>query len=152
MVGCIPVFEDRILLCRRAIEPRYGYWTLPAGFMELGETMRDGAARETLEEACAVAEIGRLYATVDVVPAGQVHVFYLATFDGRFSPGAESLDTRLFAPEDIPWPEIAFPSGEFALRAFVEDRGHGETVHAHSAIWRGRSRSEAPKDDGDKAK
>ena len=134
VVGCLAVHGGQILLCRRAIEPRRGYWTLPAGFMELGETMAQGAQRETREEACAEVEIERLYASVDVVPAGQVHVFYLAHFDGTFGVGVESLDSALFAPEDIPWGELAFPSGEFALRCYVGDRGRGSALHTHSAL------------------
>ena len=133
VVGAIPEYDGKILLCKRAIEPRYGYWTLPAGFMELGETMAEGAARETLEEACASVTIDRLYAVVDVVQAGQVHVFYSAHFDGQFAAGEESLDVRLYAPDDIPWSEIAFPSGRFALQCYVEHGAAAESVFKHSA-------------------
>lgn len=133
VVGAIPVFDGRILLCKRAIEPRYGYWTLPAGFMELGETMAEGAARETLEEACAEVDIGRLYALVDVVQAGQVHVFFTATFDGKFAAGEESLDVQLYAPEDIPWSEIAFPSGRYALECYIEHGADTTETFLHTA-------------------
>ena len=133
VVGAIPVYDGRILLCKRAIEPRYGYWTLPAGFMELGETMAEGAARETWEEACARVAIGRLYAQVDVVQAGQVHVFFTATFDGEYAAGEESLDVGLFAPEDIPWSEIAFPSGRYALECYVEHGDDTTRTFLHTA-------------------
>lgn len=108
--GCIPLWQDRVLLCRRAIEPRYGYWTLPAGFMENGETLEQGAARETQEEACA--EIGemRLFGVYSLPRACQVYVMFMAQLkraDG-FSPGSESLDAQLFLEAEIPWDEIAF--------------------------------------------
>lgn len=133
VVGAIPVYDGRILLCKRAIEPRYGYWTLPAGFMELGESMAEGAQRETWEEALAKIEIGRLYACVDVPHAGQVHVFFLATFDGEFGVGEESLEVELYRPEDIPWDDIAFPSGKFALETFVNDTGDSDITHMVTA-------------------
>jgi ADP-ribose pyrophosphatase YjhB (NUDIX family) len=127
-----------VLLCRRAIEPRYGFWTVPAGFMELGETMEQGAARETLEEACAEVEIGRLFASVDVIQAGQVHMFFAATLVGDFAPGDESLEVELFGQKEIPWDEIAFRSGEFALQKFFADAGRNNGVHMHEVIWKGR--------------
>ncbi|MEM8982869.1 MAG: NUDIX hydrolase [Pseudomonadota bacterium] len=133
VVGAIPVFDGKILLCKRAIEPRYGFWTLPAGFMELGETMAEGAARETWEEACARVSIERLYAVIDVVQAGQVHVFYTATFNGEYAAGEESLDVGLYAPEDIPWPEIAFPSGRFALECYIENGPDAVQTFLHKA-------------------
>ncbi|MFK8053231.1 MAG: NUDIX hydrolase [Woeseiaceae bacterium] len=133
VVGCVPERDGKILLCKRAIEPRVGYWTVPAGFMELFETMADGAARETIEEAEATVEIGHLFAAVDVPHAGQVHVFYTAKLVSDFSPGMESLDVAMFAPEDIPWDEIAFPSGTFALRKYIEDNGQNNGVHSHTA-------------------
>ncbi len=133
VVGAIPVFDGKILLCKRAIEPRYGYWTLPAGFMELAETMAEGAARETWEEACAKVDIGRLYAVVDVVQAGQVHVFFTATFDGTYAVGEESLEVALYAPEDIPWPEIAFPSGRYALECYIKNGEDTDQTFLHTA-------------------
>ncbi len=139
VVGAIPVFDDKILLCKRAIEPRYGYWTLPAGFMELNETMAEGAARETWEEAEARIDAGPLFACVDVPHAGQVHVFYLATFNGEFGVGEESLDTALYGIEEIPWDDIAFPSGRFALERYVEDTEGREAVHMMTAQRRKRN-------------
>jgi ADP-ribose pyrophosphatase YjhB (NUDIX family) len=133
VVGCVPEKDGKILLCRRAIEPRKGYWTVPAGFMELDETMAEGAARETLEEACAVVEVGHLFASVDVVHAGQVHVFFTASLKGDFAAGEESLEVALFAPDDIPWPEIAFPSGVYALQRYLDDAGNNNGVHLGQA-------------------
>jgi len=131
VVGCVAEKDGRILLCKRAIEPRYGYWTVPAGFMELGESLSEGAARETLEEACAEIEIGHLFASVDVVHAGQVHLFFTGKVRGGFGVGDESLDTRLFAERDIPWDDIAFQSGRYALEMYFRDRGENHGVHIH---------------------
>src|SRR5690606_38907002 len=105
VVGCIPVMDDgRILLCKRNIEPRWGKWTLPAGFMELEETLLEGAARETDEEAGADIEMGRLFSVVSVPRVAQVHVFYCARLRSDvFNPGHETIEARLFAPQDIPW-------------------------------------------------
>lgn len=131
VVGCIPRWEDKILLCRRAIEPRKGYWTAPAGFMELDESLEQGAARETLEEACARVQIGSMLAAVSVGRVNQVHIMFRAQLlDGQFAPGAESLDVRLFAPDDIPWDEIAFPSVKFSLEKLLADPGDG--MHSHT--------------------
>ncbi len=94
VVGCVAEKDGKILLCKRAIEPRYGYWTVPAGFMELGESLAEGAARETLEEALAEVEIGHLFASIDVVDAGQVHLFFTGKVKGGYGVGEESLDTR----------------------------------------------------------
>lgn len=126
VVGCVANWEDRILLCRRAIEPRLGYWTLPAGFMENGETTAEAAARETLEEACATVVVGKPFAMVNVAHINQVHLFYrghLATPD--FAPGEESLETRLMAEADIPWEDIAFRSVALCLRRYFDDRTKG---------------------------
>jgi ADP-ribose pyrophosphatase YjhB (NUDIX family) len=131
VVGCVPEKDGKILLCKRAIEPRYGYWTVPAGFMELGESTAQGAARETLEEAGAEVEIGHLFAVVDVIDAGQVHLFYTAKLLGDFSPGAESLEVRMYSEEEIPWDDIAFHSGRYALRKYFEDKGQNNGVHIH---------------------
>ncbi|MEX2496863.1 MAG: NUDIX hydrolase [Woeseia sp.] len=131
VVGCVPEQNGQILLCRRAIEPRRGFWTVPAGFMELGETIAEGAARETREEACAEVELGHLFASVDVVEAGQVHLFFTATLLGDHGVGEETLETALFRKEEIPWDEIAFRSGAFALRKFLEDAGRNNGVHLH---------------------
>ncbi len=131
VVGCIAQKDGKILLCKRAIEPRYGYWTLPAGFMEIGESLAQGAARETLEEACAEVEIGHLFAAVDVVDAGQVHIFFTARLLGDFGVGEESLDVALYDTDEIPWDDIAFRSGHFALKKYLEDRGENHGVHVH---------------------
>ncbi len=131
VVGCVAEQDGKILLCRRSIEPRYGYWTVPAGFMELGETLAEGAARETLEEACAEVEIGRLFASIDVVEAGQVHFFFLGKLKGGYGVGEESLEVALFAEDEIPWDEIAFRSGRFALEKYFEDKGEDNGVHFH---------------------
>ena len=131
VVGCVVESEGKILLCKRAIEPRYGYWTVPAGFMELGETLAGGAARETLEEACATVEIGHQFASVDVVDAGQVHVFFTAKLVGDYGAGQESLETKLFSVDEIPWDDLAFESGRFALQTFIEHRGENRGVQFH---------------------
>ena len=131
VVGCIPERDGKILLCKRAIEPRYGYWTVPAGFMELGESSVQGARRETLEEACAEVEIGHLFAVVDVIDAGQIHLFYTARLVSDFSPGEESLEVRMFSEDEIPWDDIAFQSGHYALKKYFEDRGRNNGVHIH---------------------
>ena len=132
VVGCVTHADGRILLCRRSIKPRYGYWTVPAGFMELGESIEQGAARETREEACAEVRIGHLFAAVDVVPAGQLHLFYTAELISDFAAGDESLEAALFNPGDIPWDEIAFRSGHFALQKYLEDDGKDLGVHYHA--------------------
>jgi ADP-ribose pyrophosphatase YjhB (NUDIX family) len=117
VVGTLPLADDgRVLLCRRAIEPRRGLWTLPAGFMELGESVAEGALRETVEEAGADIELGGLLAVISVLSVGQVHLFYRARLRSlQFNPGPESLEVRLFAPADIPWDELAFRTVRRAL-------------------------------------
>ena len=126
IVGAIPEWEDQILLCRRAIEPRYGLWTLPAGFMENLETTAQAAARETAEEANARVEIGVLYALYNVPHISQVHLFYRSRLlDLDFRPGCESLEVALFDEENIPWEELAFSSVRNTLRHFFADRRSG---------------------------
>jgi ADP-ribose pyrophosphatase YjhB (NUDIX family) len=126
VVGSIPVYKEQVLLCRRAIEPRYGYWTLPAGFMELGESTSSGAARETLEEAGAIVEVGPLYSLLNVPHAEQVHLFYLATMHTpTFAAGEESLEVALFHEHEIPWGELAFPTVKQTLEWFFADRATG---------------------------
>ncbi|MHA7817226.1 MAG: NUDIX hydrolase [Pseudohaliea sp.] len=123
IVGCLPTWGEQVLLCRRAIEPRRDYWTLPAGFMENGETTEEGAARETWEEARAQVRDLALYRVYDVPYINQVYLFYRCTLvDGSHAPGPESTDTRLFHRDEVPWDELAFPSIYRALRAFFEDR------------------------------
>ena len=126
VVGAIPEWEDRILLCRRAIEPRHGKWTLPAGFMENHETTAAGAARETAEEACARLGESELFALIDITHISQVHVFYRAPLlDLDFAPGTESLETRLFSEDEIPWDSLAFRSVALCLRYYFADRRNG---------------------------
>jgi ADP-ribose pyrophosphatase YjhB (NUDIX family) len=133
VVGCVPEWQGRILLCRRAIAPRRGYWTTPAGFLEIGETLQNAAARESREEAQAEVEIGSLLTITDVLHAAQVHVMFRARMlNGRFGLGAESLEVDLYRDTEIPWDEIAFPSIHFALRCYLEDRREGvESLHFH---------------------
>lgn len=126
IVGCLPEFEGRLLLCLRAIEPRRNFWTLPAGFMENGETTEQGAARETWEEAQARVENMALYRVYDVPYINQVYMFYRCTVtDGVHRAGPESLDTRLFSADEIPWDELAFPSVYRALSSYLRDREAG---------------------------
>lgn len=129
VVGCIAEWQDRILLCRRAIEPGYGLWTLPAGFMENGESTQQAAARETLEEACARVEIDALFSLISIPGIDQVHLFYRARLlDMAFSPGTESLETRLFSETEIPWDKLAFRSVRRCIEAYLADRRSGRFV------------------------
>jgi ADP-ribose pyrophosphatase YjhB (NUDIX family) len=138
VVGCVPEADDgRILICLRAIEPRRGYWTVPAGFMENGETLEDGAARECFEEALAEVRIGSLLALVNIPEAEQVHVFFRARLTTSvFGAGEESLDARLVDAADIPWDEIAFPSTGYALRQYLADRAAGIENHHLTTLAR----------------
>ncbi|TFZ04259.1 NUDIX hydrolase [Ramlibacter rhizophilus] len=131
VVGTVPYWGERVLLCKRNIEPRWGKWTLPAGFMELGETAAQGAARETVEEAGARFELEGLHSVLSVPRVGQVHLFYLARLTSdRFEPGIETLEARLFAESEIPWEEIAFRTVRETLLRFFEDRRQGRlSVH-----------------------
>lgn len=126
VVGCLPEWEDRVLLCRRAIEPKYGFWTLPAGFMENGETTAEGAMRETLEEAGARVEVIDLFSMINVPDINQVYILFRARLlDLDFQPGEESLEVALFREEDIPWQEIAFRTVHKTLEHYYEDRRLG---------------------------
>ncbi len=126
IAGCIPEWEGRILLCRRAIEPRLGLWTLPAGFMELGETLEQAATRETLEEACATVEKLQLYTVLSLPHVDQVHIFFRSRLVAPdFAPGLESLETALFHETEIPWPELAFSTVRKTLKAYLSDRKRG---------------------------
>ena len=123
VTGCLPVYDDKVLLCKRAIEPRKGYWTLPGGFMELNETMEEGAVRETSEEACAQVEVRSLYTVFDVLHAEQVSVFFLADLTmPKFSPGIESEEVKLFSKDEIPWDELAFSTITRTLEHYFQDR------------------------------
>jgi len=127
VVGTVPVLADgRVLLCKRNIEPRWGKWTLPAGFMELDETTAEGAARETEEEAGAHIAMGPLFSLLSVPRVGQVHLFYLATLlSEQFNPGHETLEARLFSEDEVPWDEIAFRTVNETLRCYFADRKRG---------------------------
>ena len=127
VIGTVPVWEGegelKVLLCKRAIEPRHGYWTLPAGFMENNETTSAAALRETEEEAGAHVEMQGLFTLLNVAQVHQVHLFYLARLvDLDFAPGIESLDVRLFAEHEIPWDELAFPTIRTTLELFFAVR------------------------------
>jgi ADP-ribose pyrophosphatase YjhB (NUDIX family) len=126
VVGTVPEWEGRILLCRRAIEPRYGYWTLPAGFMENGETTGEGAARETLEEAGARVELLAAFSMISVPYVNQIHVFYRARLlDLDFAPGVESLELALVEEAQIPWKDIAFRTVGLTLKHWFADHARG---------------------------
>ena len=142
VVGCVPEHEGRILICKRAIEPRRGFWTIPAGFWENNETLQEGAARESQEEALAQVEIGSLLTVASVLHAHQVHIFFRATLrKPEFGAGPESLEVKLVRPEDIPWDDIAFPSTDFALRRYLADRAAGREDHHFTTIDRRLPRS-----------
>ena len=127
VVGTLPVWGDQVLLCRRNIEPRYGLWTLPAGFMELGETVAEGALRETVEEAGAHIELQGLYTVLNVARVGQVHLFYRARLlDTEFAPGPESIEAKLFREDEVPWDEIAFRTTRETLKCFFADQRRGQ--------------------------
>lgn len=126
VVGTIPVWGPQVLLCRRAIEPRYGLWTLPAGFLELGETTREGAARETLEEANARVEVGDLYTLFNLPHIDQVYLLFRGQLrEPAFGPSDESLEVALFDEADIPWDGLAFPTVRETLRLYFGDRADG---------------------------
>ena len=126
VVGTIPIWEHKILLCKRAIHPRLGYWTLPAGFLEVGESTATGAIRETQEEAGADVEIGPLFSLLNVIHVQQVHLFYLAQLKTpTFSPGIESLEVALFSESEIPWDDLAFPTVRKTLEWYFSDRRSG---------------------------
>lgn len=126
ITGCIPVLDNKVLLCKRAIEPRLGWWTLPAGFLENGETVEEGALRESREEANLTLQLKNLYSVVDIPHIHQVYMMYLADIIADdFGPGSETLETRLFDKGSIPWHQLAFPVITWTLRRFFEDRPHG---------------------------
>ena len=126
VVGTVPHWGDKVLLCKRNIEPRFGKWTLPAGFMELNETTAEGAARETDEEAGAQFEMEGLFSLLNVVRVGQVHLFYRARLlSDQFNPGTETIEARLFTEDEIPWDELAFRTVKETLERYFADRKAG---------------------------
>ncbi|MEO6410290.1 MAG: NUDIX hydrolase [Burkholderiaceae bacterium] len=133
VVGTVPAWQDQVLLCRRNIEPRYGYWTLPAGFMELGETAAEGALRETVEEAGAHIELQGLFTFLNVVRVGQLHLYFRARLlDTVFAPGPETIEAQLFREDEIPWDELAFRTVRVTLEHYFQDRRRGQ-FELHSA-------------------
>lgn len=127
VVGTLPVWQDKVLLCKRNIEPRRGKWTLPAGFMELNETAAEGAARETIEEAGAQFEMQELFSLLSVARVGQVHLFFRARLTSdQFEPGWETMEARLFAEDEIPWEDLAFRTTKETLDCFFADRKRGQ--------------------------
>lgn len=126
VVGVLPIWDGKILLCKRAIEPRYGMWTLPAGFMELNETTAEGALRETDEEAGASVELSKLYTVIDVPHAEQVHFYYLGNLRSpELNPGPETLETMFVTPDEIPWDDLAFRTVRTTLEHYCNDVKRG---------------------------
>ena len=134
VTGCLPIWKDKVLLAKRAIEPRKGYWNVPGGYLENGETVEEGAVREVWEEACINVEIISLHAVFSIPRINQVYMHYLAKMpDLNFSPGIESLEVKLFTEAEIPWEDIAFLSSTFTLKRYIEDLKNGERkVHLGS--------------------
>ena len=126
VVGTLPIWGDKVLLCKRNIEPRLGKWTLPAGFLEMGETLQEGASRETVEEAGAEFELENLFSIMSVARVGQIHIFYKARLiSDKFNPGYETMEAKLFEEAEIPWEEIAFKTVKETLKNYFEDRKLG---------------------------
>jgi ADP-ribose pyrophosphatase YjhB (NUDIX family) len=126
VVGCIPQWQDRLLLCRRAIEPRNGSWTLPAGYLENGETVADGARRELLEEACASARALQPYGLYNIRHVNQVYLMFIAELASEeFGAGEETSEVGLFEAHAIPWDELSFPVVEMTLRRYLQDARRG---------------------------
>ncbi|MDW3650066.1 MAG: NUDIX hydrolase [Bacteroidia bacterium] len=135
VVGCLPVWEGKILLCKRAIEPRKGYWGLPAGYLENKESVEEGALRETLEESGAEVDIVRMHAIYNIPRISQVYIFFLADMRGpELDPGEESLEAKLFELDEIPYEEMAFPSSSYAIRKYIEDLKEGFKA-VHLGAW-----------------
>jgi ADP-ribose pyrophosphatase YjhB (NUDIX family) len=135
VAGCLPVWDDKVLLCRRAIDPRYNFWTLPAGFMENGETLEQAAKRESMEEANAELEDLSLFTVISLPHISQVYMMFRARLrNDRFFPGDESLETRLFSESEIPWEELAFQTIHRTLETFFDDRRKGRFSMHNSTI------------------
>ncbi|MBT5230481.1 MAG: NUDIX hydrolase [Methylococcales bacterium] len=123
VAGCLAHWEDKVLLCKRAIEPRYGLWTLPAGFMENGESTEQAALRETWEEATAKVSIQHLYTMYSIPHISHVYLLFRGQLDNlAFKPGVESLDVKLFTEDEIPWGQLAFPVVTRTLKQYFQDR------------------------------
>ncbi len=144
VTGCLPLWREQVLLCRRAIEPRYGYWNVPSGYMENGETVEEGALREVWEEALAEINLLGLHAIFSIPHINQMYIHFLGELRHLdFQPGPESLEVQLFREEEIPWKEIAFTSSVFTLRNYFEDQRRGrQQVHVGSMTY---TESEAKK-------
>ncbi len=139
IAGCLPIHEDKVLLCKRAIEPRYGLWTLPAGFMENGESVEEGALRESWEEARATIKLHGLYTLFSLPQINQVYMLFKGELaDLEFGAGPESLEVELFAEENIPWDDIAFPVMKKTLQYYFEDRKTGNFPLRSEALYRKR--------------
>jgi ADP-ribose pyrophosphatase YjhB (NUDIX family) len=147
VTGCLVSHKQQVLLCRRAIEPRKGFWTIPAGFMENGETMCEGALRETVEEAAANVKNECLYRLFDIPHINQVYVFFRGELDGDYGVGPESLESALFNEEDIPWSELAFPIVTDVLVDYFADRKQGHypvRVSRPSPLWAQQTQHNKP--------
>ena len=148
VTGCLPVYEGKVLLCRRAIEPRKGYWTLPGGFLELGETIEEGAVRETWEEAGAKVRVSSLYTIYNVLHVGQLSLFFLAELSSLdFYAGEESLEVRLFSEQEIPWNDLAFTTIARTLQYYFEDRRQGRYIQRVGDITVNERRERSEKND-----
>jgi len=136
VVGCLPIWEDKIMLCRRAIEPRKGFWNLPGGYLENGETVEEGAAREVREEAGISVEVTTLHTVFSIPKINQVYLHFLAHMPHlNYQAGVESLEVKMFIEANIPWEEIAFSSSTFSLEKYFADRKNGQRqVHLGSYI------------------
>lgn len=132
VAGCLPIWEDKVLLCRRAIEPRLGFWNIPAGYLENGETVEQGALREVWEEAEASVHILGVLTLFSIPHINQVYIHFLGQMQNLdYGIGIESLEVALFTEDEIPWSDIAFKSSEFALRRYFQDRKNGGLQQAH---------------------
>ena len=139
IAGCVPFYGDRVLLCRRAIEPRLGFWTLPAGFMELGESVSEAAGREAAEEACVKVVTEACYTLFSLPALSQVYIFYLAPMpEPQFKPGSESLEVALFREDEIPWEDLAFETVRRTLRHFFSDLKNGSFAFREEVVHIGK--------------
>ncbi len=135
IVGSVTTYKNQILLCRRAIEPKFGFWTLPAGYMELNESTSEGALRETFEESGANITLTRLFAIHDLPFLNQVHIFFLAEMNSpKLDPGSETLEARLFTVDEIPWSELAFRTVGRTLEFFIEKDRYNKN-HVHTSLF-----------------